>query len=145
MLKNQKGAALLQVLLITVVLAGMATMLLRASLSRTSGARQTRRSVSSQLYINACMAEVNTFWTLKSPEAYARDMQQCIMYCGTSTTSTATEDPLNGGIASCVVAQQQRSYTCSNGVVATFVGTAPESGRCQLEYKIPTNSSLAHL
>lgn len=35
MLKNQKGAALLQVLLITVVLAGMATMLLRASLSRT--------------------------------------------------------------------------------------------------------------
>ena len=54
MLKNQKGAALLQVLLITVVLAGMATMLLRASLSRTSGARQTRRAVSSQLYINAC-------------------------------------------------------------------------------------------
>lgn len=145
MLKNQKGAALLQVLLITVVLAGMATMLLRASLSRTSGARQTRRSVSSQLYINACMAEVNTFWTLKSPEAYARDMKQCIMYCGTSTTSIANQD-FSGGIQPCVLPQQQRrSYTCSNGVVATFVGNAPESGRCQLEYKIPTDSTLAHL
>ena len=140
MLKNQKGAALLQVLLITVVLAGMATMLLRASLSRTSGARQTRRSVSSQLYINACMAEVNTFWTLKSPEAYARDMQACIMHCADGAVSDG-----NGAISSCADAKKVKSYTCENGVVAEFIENLPATGRCRLEYKIPTNSNLAHL
>ena len=43
--KNKKGAALLQVLLVTVILAGMATMLLRASLSRTTAARKTSQCI----------------------------------------------------------------------------------------------------
>ena len=38
-LKNSKGAALMQVLLVTIVLAGMSAMLLRATLSRTMTVR----------------------------------------------------------------------------------------------------------
>jgi hypothetical protein len=145
MLKNKKGAALLQVLLITVVLGGMAAMLLRASLSRTSSARQTRRSVSAQLYINSCMAEVNTFWTLKSPEAFARDMSQCIMYCGTGTVGEAQFEATGKKIEVCPANKQQRSYECQNGIVATFTETAPTDGRCKLEYQIPDTANYDHL
>ena len=59
-LKNNKGAALMQVLLVTVVLAGMSAMLLRATLSRTMTVRQTRRNVSTQIMADSCMAEVNS-------------------------------------------------------------------------------------
>ena len=85
-LKNKKGAALLQVLLVTVILAGMATMLLRASLSRTTAARKTRRTVSAQMLVNSCMAQINSMWAAKSPEMFARDMNQCIMYCKDAST-----------------------------------------------------------
>ena len=134
MLKNKKGAALLQVLLITVVLAGMATMLLRASLSRTSTARQTRRTVSAQLLVNSCMAEVNTFWTLKSPEAFARDMKECIMYCKSGATVDGT-----GKIADC--SSDEKKYTCTNGVIASFTESDPSDGRCKLEYEVPADTS----
>ncbi len=93
---NKKGAALMQVLLITVILAGIATMLLRASLSRVSSSRKTRRSVSAQVLIQACMAEVNTLWSKKTPEAFRRDLQGDsngpFMYCagGTGTTCECT-------------------------------------------------------
>ena len=134
MLKNKKGAALLQVLLITVVLAGMATMLLRASLSRTSTARQTRRTVSAQLLVNSCMAEVNTFWTLKSHEAFARDMNECIMYCKSGATVDGT-----GKIEAC--SSDEREYTCTNGVIAKFTGSPLSDGRCKLEYEVPADTS----
>ena len=66
MIKNKRGAALMQVLLITMILAGMATMLLRASLSRTASARKTRRAVTAEMLIESCMAEVNALWASKS-------------------------------------------------------------------------------
>ena len=72
---NKKGAALMQVLLITIILAGIATMILRATLSRTSSARRTRRAVSAQVLIQTCMAEVNSLWSKKAPEAFRRDLQ----------------------------------------------------------------------
>ena len=72
---NKKGAALMQVLLITIILAGIATMILRATLSRTSSARRTRRAVSAQVLIQTCMAEVNSLWSKKTPEAFRRDLQ----------------------------------------------------------------------
>ena len=56
MLKNKKGAALMQVLLITAILAGMATLLLRNSLTRTISSRKTRRNVSAEMLIQSCMA-----------------------------------------------------------------------------------------
>lgn len=81
MLHNKKGAALLQVLLITVVLAGMAAMLLRASLSRTTTARKTRRTVASQMLINTCQAEVSALWGIKSHDRFAKDLENCWMQC----------------------------------------------------------------
>lgn len=75
----------MQVLLVTVVLAGMAAMLLRATLSRTITARHTRRSVSTQLMVDSCMAEVNSLWASKSPETFLTDFQGdtrgAFMYC----------------------------------------------------------------
>lgn len=127
MLKNKKGAALLQVLLVTVVLAGMATMLLRASLSRTTAARQTRRTVSGQMLVNSCMAEVNALWSAKTPQAFAEDMRDCVMY-----RKTAADAP--------------PSHTCNpitfEGVTYTVKATmsaSPEAetnGQCQLTYTI---------
>ncbi len=135
MLNNKKGAALLQVLLITAVLAGMATMLLRASLSRTTAARKTRRLVSAQMLVNSCMAEVNTLWSIKSPEAFARDMNQCIMYCNS-----------NSVISSCPADSQVKSHECKITVAGTeytvtaeFTQDSPtlDGGKkCELVYSI---------
>lgn len=139
MLSNKKGAALLQVLLVTVILAGMATMLLRASLSRTTAARKTRRTVSAQMLVNSCMAEVNTLWSVKSPEAFARDMSQCIMYCKSNDVA---------GV--CSTANSVRKHTCEitvNGVDydvdAEFTKTSPtEDGntKCLLTYTVKSDS-----
>ncbi len=138
MMRNKKGAALLQVLLITVILAGMATMLLRASLSRSTAARKTRRTVSAQMLVNSCMAEVNTLWSLKSPEVFARDMSQCIMYCSSSSLTTT-----------CSAANSVRSHTCKitiNGeeyeVTAQFTQTSPtedSNKKCELQYIIESD------
>lgn len=136
MLNNKKGAALLQVLLVTVVLAGMATMLLRASLSRTTTARQTRRTVSAQLLVNACMAEVNTLWSNKTSEAFANDMNQCIMYCKSGEIIGSCKQPVY-------------EYTCRNielegltyTVKAKINNEKTADGQCRLDYEIDDNGS----
>lgn len=137
--KNKKGAALLQVLLVTVILAGMATMLLRASLSRTTAARKTRRTVSAQMLVNSCMAQINSMWAAKSPEMFARDMNQCIMYCKDTSTGT------------CPAAQVEKTYKCNislNGqtytVTAAFDATGTDAtinadNKCKLTYTIESN------
>lgn len=137
--KNKKGAALLQVLLVTVILAGMATMLLRASLSRTTAARKTRRTVSAQMLVNSCMAQVNNMWAAKSPEMFARDMSQCIMYCKDASTDT------------CPSAQVEKTYKCNislNGqtyaVTAAFDSSGTDAvinsdNKCKLTYTIESN------
>lgn len=88
-IKNKKGAALMQVLLVTAVLAGMAAMLLRATLGRTMTVFQTRRFVSTQVLVDSCMAEVNSLWAAKSAEAFRSDFQGdaqgAFMYCDTYT------------------------------------------------------------
>lgn len=129
MLKNKKGAALLQVLLITVVLAGIAAMLLRASLSRTTTARQTRRTVSSQLLINACMAEVNALWSHKKPEFFASDLDQCIFYCNPATTGTCAKPVKEYTCAS----QQPEDDGLTYQVTATM---SDDNGKCLVEYNV---------
>ncbi len=134
MLKNKRGAALLQVLLVTVVLAGMATMLLRASLSRTTAARQTRRSVSADLLIGSCQAEIHALWALKSPEAFARDMSACIMQCNDSNNESG--DCTN----------KKKDHICYVGdyrVTAEFDGSTGDDGKkCKLTYKIEDTTRL---
>jgi len=84
---NKKGAALMQVLLIAVILAGITAMLLRASLSNTVSARKSRRHVSAQTIIESCMAEVNMLWSLKKDDAFKRDLSGTYMYCDSPTGS----------------------------------------------------------
>lgn len=142
MLKNQKGAALLQVLLVTVVLAGMATMLLRASLSRATTARQTRRTVSAQLLVNACMAEVNAIWSAKTPQAFANDMSQCIMYCKEGTVDRACSESSKVTSHTCrsvVLDEIEPGYTVT--VTATMSGSPNSYGQCSLNYEINDNKS----
>lgn len=96
MKNNKKGAALMQVLLITVILAGIATMLLRATLSRTTSAYRMRRTVSAQMLVQACMAQVNTLWSKKSAAAFQRDLNGLgndgvpYMYCSGEATDIST-------------------------------------------------------
>ena len=150
MLHNKKGAALLQVLLVTVVLAGMATMLLRASLSRTTTSRQTRRAVASQLLINACQAEVNALWGVKSRDRFVKDLASCLMSC---KCTPAQED---AGTCTCSVGTNaSRSYTCTpvevgSGtgkitytVTATFTGSTNANGQCELHYTLNDDIAAA--
>lgn len=126
MLHNKKGAALLQVLLVTSILAGLVTMILRANLARTLSARQTNRTTSAQMLINACQAEVNALWTAKTPESFASDMAQCCMYRA------------SGGAC-------QRSYECefpggaagiTYKVTAAFSATPDANRGCELTYTV---------
>ena len=104
LIKGKRGAALMQVLLITAVLAGIATFILRASLSRTSNARRTRRTVMAHMLIGSCMSEVNALWAAKKPEAFFRDMDQCIMYCNDSSSDFSQP---------CSESKKKTDYVCT--------------------------------
>ena len=97
MLLNKRGAALLQVLIIAAILAGMSAMILRLTLSRTITSRQSRHVIAAQTVIESCMAEVNTFWAAKTSADYAADLAACRMCKTTGGQCTATD-----------------TYTCSN-------------------------------
>ena len=139
MLSSKKGAALLQVLLVACVLAGIATFLLRTVLVRTSTARQVRRTVSSQVLVQSCMAEVNALWAAKSAEAFVRDMDECIMYCN---------DAFQGMDVHCPAGDERYTHTCHprklNGqgypVTATISGSG---GNCQIEYTVGNATTKA--
>lgn len=90
MFKNKKGAALMQVLLVTIILAGIATLLLRAVLSRTTTAYQTRKAVSGQVLVESCMAEVNSLWSKKTPTAFLNDFNNGVMYYDSGNTPQYT-------------------------------------------------------
>ena len=80
MFLNRRGVALLQVLIIVAILGGMVAMILRVVMSRTTAARQTYRTVTAQMLIESCMAEVNQIWATKNPQTYAADLKDCCMY-----------------------------------------------------------------
>ncbi len=127
---NKKGAALMQVLLITVILAGIATMLLRASLSRVSSSRKTRRSVSAQVLIQACMAEVNTLWSKKTPEAFRRDLQGDsngpFMYCAGGTGTYCSGSNIKRTYECTILNPYNTSHPYK--VTASFVKNAKATG-----------------
>lgn len=145
MIKNNKGAALMQVLLITIILAGIATMLLRATLSRTTSARKTRRAASSQVLIQACMAEVNTLWSKKTPEAFRRDLKgavsganagQPFMYC--KTVNAATDRCTDGEYK--YVCSVANPYNSSNPYEVTAEFVKDDSSRWVLAYEVTKGS-----
>ena len=139
---NKKGAALMQVLLIAVILAGITTMLLRASLSNTVSSRKSRRNVSAQTIIESCMAEVNMLWSLKKDDAFKRDLSSTpYMYC---------TQPSGTGGATCQSNKQQKKHVCSVPVSMdgsydyVFEVTATiksnSSGPAQITYEITKGS-----
>ena len=132
-LTSRRGVALLQVLIVTALLAGMSAMILRASLSRTVTARQTRHQVISQMVIEACMAEVSNIWAAKTSEAYARDLASCQM-CPSSSG-----DCPSAKTHTCSVNVSGTTYT----VNATFAAGGPDSsGLCRLNYSIVDGVNL---
>ena len=131
MLSNKRGVAFLQVLIVTAILAGMATMILRATLSRTLTSRQTRHNIASQMVIESCMAEVNNLWASKKPETYQEDLAVCRMCSGCPGDNNreyhcTVKVPQPGGA--------NKSYS----VVAKFITATPNAttGFCDLDYTI---------
>ena len=125
---NKRGAALLQVLIISAVLAGLSTMVLRATLSRTVMARQTRKTVSAQLLIESCMAQVNTLWAAKLPEVYANDLSDCRM---------CSEESVD----SCEEGSDRRTMMCTvphanGGSYSVRADMSKVGGKCQIEYTV---------
>ena len=141
MLYNKKGAALLQVLLLSAVLAGMATMLLRASLSRTNTSRQMRRAVSARLLISRCQAEVNVIWSAKTREAFDDDLKNCRMKCKqrnpNGTCKPGSSYSIKKHTCTYVVdrnGNQQADAGETYTIEATFTGSSPQNGHCALTY-----------
>ena len=71
MCRNKRGAALVQVLMLSALLAGLSAMILRATLSRQMIARQSRHAVGARLAIESCVAEINNMFAVMSPDDYA--------------------------------------------------------------------------
>ncbi len=116
---NKRGAALFQVLIVSAILAGIAAMVLRSSLSRTLSARQMRHTISAQIAIEACMAEINNLWAAKTPEQYAEDLDVCRFYQSSETNIT--------------------SYTCEvsgKEITATISPSGDSEAKCKIEYTI---------
>lgn len=141
MLLSKRGAAILQVLLLAAVLAGVATMILRFSVARTASARQNRRLVTAQLAIQSCMTEVNELWMSKSPEAFERDINQCIFRCSGG-------DGANRANVACDGANQERTYLCQRSYDETeehFITAnmaQNDDGTCSIEYTLPNTQNL---
>ena len=126
-LLNKRGAALFQVLIVSAILAGIAAMVLRSSLSRTLTARQVRHSISAQLLIESCMAEINNLWAAKTPEQYAQDLAACRFYADSETPQTYTCTSSNARVG------RGAAAIGSYEITATMSGTDPG---CQITYTI---------
>ena len=142
---NNRGAALLQVLIVSAILAGLATMILRVSLSRTLAAKQARHAVTAQKMIESCMAEVNMLWASKATKAYAEDLAACRM-CDTSHSDagcSSTSTSVAGRTFN-----SNKVYACStvggaDGVSASVYAVMVKSGsQCVINYVIPGGVEL---
>ncbi len=138
-LRNKRGAALLQVLIITAILAGMSVMILRLSLSRTMTSRQTRHVINAQTVIESCMAKVNTFWADKTPVAYARDLEKCQMCEPGVGSCDGTDDAHKKYICTTVALTDGQSYT----VTAEMSKVEGDPQPCRITYTITNDDGNA--
>lgn len=136
---NKQGAALLQVLILSAVLAGMATMVLRVSLSRTVTANQSKHQVVVQKKIESCMTQVNMLWASKTPDAYGRDLALCQM-CSSQTVVNGGDacDNSNFTVAGRTF-KRNKVYACGDGVYAVMETNTPP---CQITYLIADGVDL---
>ena len=149
---NKRGAALLQVLILSAILAGMATMILRVTMSRTLSSKQSQHQIKVQKMIESCMVQVNMLWASKTPEAYARDLQQCQM-CdptkdGAANEGSCPQHELESNFLGRTDVYKNHIYDCgsitgeqgtSRNVYAVISGN---NNNCQIEYVIPNGVDL---
>lgn len=141
-MKNKRGGALMQVLLVTAILAGIATFILRASLSRTSNARRARRTISAQMLIDSCMAEVNTLWAAKDPEVFFRDMTDCVMYCKGSNKQAACTGGNRVTQYDCEISDAESLSSQTYAVRASMV---QDGSDCKVTYTVRHIDNHSHL
>ena len=122
---NKRGVALLQVLIISAVLAGLSTMILRATLSRTVTSRQTRKTVSAQMLIESCMVEVNAWWASKTPQVYAEDLSACNI-CHVANTGNCGANKKQW---TCTIGNAGQSYSVRADMSSS-------GAKCQIEYTV---------
>lgn len=148
---TKKGAALMQILLITVVLAGVASMLLRASLSRTMSARRTRRAVTGQMLIKQCMDEVNSLVSSMSPEAmykhfnrYTTNSERPFLRCRNDQVNTAESchpaDRIYEHV--CVIDNPYAVTDSDDGKYKVTASFVRDNGIWKLQYEITQGSDL---
>ena len=145
MLLKKRGAALLQVLIVTAILAGMSAMILRLSLARTITSRQTRHVINAQMVIESCMAEVNAIWAAKKPEIYARDLAACQMCDPDSNDSLVECSEDNKSIHRCAVELFEGVNFRVEAKMSSVAGWTAESGTppCTIEYIITNKDNNA--
>lgn len=140
MLLNKRGAALLQVLIVTAILAGLSAMILRLSLARTITSRQTRHIVNAQMAIESCMAEVNTIWAAKTPAAYARDLAVCQM-CNPEEAVGCSNENNAHKIHTCLVSlfSGDEDYVVEARMTSSGGGVPP----CKITYTVTNENNDA--
>lgn len=93
-IKNKDGAVMLQVLLIGIIVAALATVILNLSLSRTSAMVRIKHKVSSKQYLEACMAEKQAYWLENEMDPVAGTCS--FTDEGRTITVTVTVDDVSG-------------------------------------------------
>lgn len=136
---NKRGVALLQVLIVSAILAGLATMILRVVMSRATAAHKVRQTVLSQMMIESCMNEVNNLW-MNDPDVVGQPMpaEKYAAFLGACRfpTAGAAANPANG----------RAQYDCNNvhnalAIRATIAevdaaNPNPDGIPCQITYSI---------
>lgn len=145
---NKRGVALLQVLIVAAVLAGFSAMVLRVVMSRTLLARQNRRTVTAQMLIENCMAEVN--YKLASQTPSAKDLNFPNNEDGNKFAEVLLPNCcIQVGSDSSACAGDADTYVCDSGnsgfgVKALFHSVPDGEGKthCEIEYLIADADNL---
>ncbi len=133
---NKRGAALLQVLIISAVLAGLSAMILRATLSRTLSARRNRHTISAQMVIENAMAQINARWASLTPETYAKYLDLCILKCDEDDVAECNNE--DNRIENITVPGADGN---THSVTVKFE-KENETGKCVAEYSIENGTNL---
>lgn len=135
MYKNKRGAALLQVLMLSALLAGLSVMVLRATLSRQVTARKTRHDVGVHAAIEACAAEIYNMWAVMTPEQYKTRLSSCSL----PPMPAGTQSCAGGAAASnewyCRVNPYGTKTYCITAKMGPKEGGETESP-CQISFKV---------
>ncbi|WP_428898391.1 hypothetical protein [Parelusimicrobium proximum] len=127
---NKKGSALMQVLLVSVIIAVIAVFMLRLSLSRTTTVTKARTFINAKHAVDACQAEVNFLMT---------DMRENSANPGKTNAMVFEEEWCTSAV---------KSYPCHalnadvDSTVVVYADIVRSSGNnyCQITYRIDSGA-----